>query len=100
MKYRVDISPDAKNELINYIKGAQEFGDETVRKVLEAYDECLDILENNPYVGAEKIKFLHEKYKMLHLWKHYWLIFQIYEPDVIKIDYVIDDRQDYGSFVH
>jgi len=53
MKYKVDISPDAKKELNNYISGA------------------------------------------------IWMIFQIYEDEhCVKIDYVIDDRQNYGRFVH
>lgn len=30
MKYRVDISPDAKKEFVNYLDGAEEFGAQTV----------------------------------------------------------------------
>ena len=40
-------------------------------------------------------------YRPSHLWKHYWLIYQIYEKEqFVKIDYVIDDRQNYIRFIH
>lgn len=54
MKYNVDISPDAKKELNNYISGAMEFGSETVSKILDAFDECICILETTPNAGFDK----------------------------------------------
>lgn len=101
MKYNVDISPDAKKELNNYISGAMEFGSESVSKILDVFDECICILETTPNAGFDKLKYIPQKYKVIHLWKHYWMIFQIYEDEhCVKIDYVIDDRQNYGRFVH
>lgn len=101
MKYNVDISPDAKKELNNYISGAMEFGSETVSKILDAFDEWICILETTPNAGFDKLKYISAKYKVIHLLKHYWMIFQIYEDEhCVKIDYVIDDRQNYGRFVH
>lgn len=101
MKYNVDISPDAKKELNNYISGVMEFGSETVSKILDAFDECICILETTPNAGFDKLKYIPAKYKVIYLLKHYWMIFQIYEDEhCVKIDYVIDDRQNYGRFVH
>ena len=54
-----------------------------------------------PHAGFEKMKYIPAKYKVMHIWKHYWMIFQIYEEEkAVKIEYIIDDRQNYGTFVH
>lgn len=101
MKYRVDISPDAKKELVNYLDGAEEFGAQTVTELLDSFDRCIGALEEMPNAGFEKLKYIPAKYKVMHIWKHYWMIFQIYEEEkAVKIEYIIDDRQNYGTFVH
>lgn len=101
VKYQVDISPSGKEELWNYVQGAQEFGDSVVLELLEAYDNRISLLEVSPRAGTDHLPYLPEKYRALHLWKHYWLIFQIYEnKKTVKIEYVVDDRQNYVSFVH
>lgn len=98
--YQVDISPAGKEELWNYVEGAREFGDETVLELLTCFDSRVDFLEENPKGGTDRLPFLLEKYRALHLWKHYWIIYQIYEVDkIVKIEYVIDDRQNYISFI-
>lgn len=101
MSYTVDISPDARIELSNYLDGAAEFGQDTVAECLDAFDDCISLLEKMPNSGFDKLRFIPAKYKVVHLWKHYWMIFQIYEDiQTVKVEYVIDDRQNYGSFVH
>ena len=101
MKYRVDISPDAKKEFVNYLDGAEEFGAPTVTGLLDSFDRCIEALEEMPHAGFEKLKYIPAKYKVMHIWKHYWMIFQIYEEEkAVKIEYIIDDRQNYGTFVH
>jgi hypothetical protein len=100
-KYTVDISPAGKEELWNYILDAREFGDSTVEALLDSYDDRVTFLEKSPYGGTDHLPYLPEKYRALHLWKHYWLIYQIYEADgLVKIEYVVDDRQNYISFIH
>ena len=101
MKYIVDISPDAKREFVSYLDGAEEFGVQTVTELLDSFDRCIEALEKMPYAGFEKLKYIPAKYKVMHMWKHYWMIFQIYEEEkAVKIEYIIDDRQNYGTFVH
>ncbi|MGN0336115.1 MAG: type II toxin-antitoxin system RelE/ParE family toxin [Lachnospiraceae bacterium] len=101
MKYRVDISPDAKREFVSYLDGAEEFGVQTVTELLDSFDRCIEALEKMPYAGFEKLKYIPAKYKVMHMWKHYWMIFQIYEEEkAVKIEYIIDDRQNYGTFFH
>ena len=56
MKYRVDISPDAKKEFVNYLDGAEEFGAPTVTELLDSFDRCIEALEETPHAGFEKLK--------------------------------------------
>ena len=101
MKYRVDISPDAKKEFVNCLNGAEEFGAQTVTELLDSFDQCIEALEEMPNAGFEKLKYIPAKYKVMHMWEHYWMIVQIYEEEkAVKIEYIIDDRQNYGTFVH
>ena len=98
--YQVDVSPAGKEALWNYVEGAKEFGDETVLEILACFDSRIVFLEENPKGGTDRLPFLPEKYRALHLWKHYWLIYQIYVKEkTVKIEYVIDDRQNSISFV-
>lgn len=101
MKYQVDMSEDAKRELGHYVDDAFEFGEDTASKLVDGLENMISRLEDNPHSGFEKLDFIHDKYKVAHIWKHYWAIFVIYEDDrCVKIDYVIDDRMDYGKLVH
>lgn len=99
-KYRVDISPDAKKVFLEYLDAAAQLGDNTVDDLPDAFDNCIETLENMPYAGFEKLRYIPAKYKIFHLWRHYWAIFQVYEEErIVKIEYVIDARQNYGKFV-
>ena len=99
--YQVDISPDGKQEFYKYLLGTEQFGHDTVIKLLDSYDNCIELLENNPYYGENDLPYLPKKYRAVQLYKHYWMIFQIYEnKKCVKIEYIIDDRQNYISFVH
>lgn len=102
MNYIVEISPDAGQELNGYLDRAMnDFGMETASELLNAYDEVLDILEKTPYAATDRLEYIPKRYHFIHMWKHYWLIYQIYEDSCqVKIEYVIDDKMDYGSFVH
>ncbi len=100
MKYRVDMAPAAKEELLLYVKGGIEFGDDIPEKIVDAFDMVINMLEENPLAGMSDLPYLPKKYRAAHLWKHYWLIYQIYETEnCVKIDYVIDDRQNYVRFI-
>ena len=97
---KVEISPAAKEELWNYIEGGLEFGDDIPEKILDAFEKCVNDLETNPLLGSGNLPYLPVKYRALHLWKHYWLIYQYLEKKaLVLVEYVIDDRQNYVSFI-
>lgn len=51
MNYAVDVSPAGKEELWNYVEGSTEFGDDVAVSILDAFDNCVSSLEENPYRG-------------------------------------------------
>lgn len=99
--YRVDISPAAIDVLNFYLELCYtDNGSECAYDFLDAYDEKLGYLELQPGMGCGRIKNVPEKYRVLNFWPHLWLVFQIYETEkCVKIEYIIDDRQNYGSFL-
>lgn len=100
MNYTVNLSPPAKEDLWHYIEGGLEFGDDIPGVILDAFDHCVSILMDTPKAGSGNLPYLPSKYRALHLWKHYWLIYQFNEQkSLVNIEYIVDDRQNYVSFV-
>ncbi len=100
-KYIVDISPEAREILIKWVNTCEEDnGIEVADDLLNSFDSLLDTLETNPEAGTGRLEGLPRKYRAHHLWRHLWAVYQIYyESEAIKLEYIIDDRQDYKRFV-
>lgn len=99
--YKVDISPSANAVLEEYtFRCAGDNGEECALRLLDAYDEKISYLESTPLIGCARLKFIPSKYRVLNFWSHLWFVFQIKEcENCVKIDYIIDDRQNYGTFL-
>lgn len=99
--YKVDISPSANHVLNMYVEYcARDNGTECALRLLDAYDEKVSLLEMQPKIGCARLKYIPDKYRVINFWPHLWFVFQIYEnSQEVKIEYIIDDRQNYGSFV-
>ncbi len=98
--YNVKISPAAKAVLEEYTQQcARDNGVECALRLLDAYDKTVALLEMTPYIGCARLRYVPEKYRVTKFWAHLWFVFQLYENEV-KIDYIIDDRQNYGEFLH
>ena len=53
-----------------------------------------------PLIGCARLKYVPAKYRVLNFWPHLWFVFQLKEAEnCVKIDYIIDDRQNYGPFL-
>lgn len=99
--FQVDISPDAK-ELLSYWvdKCNEDHGYAVASELLDAFEQVISTLEAIPEAGTGSLPYIPQKYKAIHLWKHLWLIYQIwYKNKIVKIEYLIDDRQNYRIFV-
>ncbi len=99
--YSVDISPLAHEVFERYMELClKDSGDECALRLLESFDEKVGILEDQPLIGCARLRYIPDKYRMINFWPHLWLVFQIYEKDKsVKLEYIIDDRQDYGRFI-
>lgn len=99
--YKVDISPTANSVLKEYaFRCARDNGKDCALRLLDSFDEKIAYLESTPCIGCARLKFIPAKYRVLSFWPHLWLVFQIKEEEnCVKIEYIIDDRQNYGAFL-
>lgn len=99
--FKVDISPAANSVLEEYtFRCARDNGEECALQLLDAFDEKITLLETMPLIGCARLKYVPAKYRVLNFWPHLWFVFQLKEAEnCVKIDYIIDDRQNYGPFL-
>lgn len=99
--YKVDVSPVANEVLAEYtFRCAEENGEECALCLLDAFDDKVGYLENTPLIGCARLKYIPPKYRVITFWPHLWLALQVKEEEkCVKIEYIIDDRQNYGLFL-
>lgn len=99
--YKVDISPAANAVLEDYtFRCARDNGEECAFRLLDAYENKISCLETAPFVGCARLRYVPFKYRVLNFWPHLWFVFQVKEEEkFVKIEYIIDDRQNYGAFL-
>lgn len=99
--YKVEISPSANAVLENYtFRCARDNGEVCALKLLDSYDKTISLLETTPLMGCARLRYILAKYRATNFWPHLWFVFQIHENEkIVKIDYIIDDRQNYGPFL-
>lgn len=99
--YKVDVSPAANEVLGEYtFRCAKDNGEECALRFLDAFDEKVGCLETTPMIGCARLRYISSKYRVIAFWPHLWLVFQVKEEEkCVKIEYIIDDRQNYGSFL-
>ena len=99
--YTVVISPAANSILKEYVfRCARDNGEDCALRLLDSYDKAISLLEMTPFIGCARLRYIPSKYRVTNFWPHLWFVFQINEcKKNIKIDYIIDDRQNYGEFL-
>lgn len=98
--YKVDISPATNEVLREYVfRCTKDNGEECALSLLDAFDDKVGYLENTPLIGGARLRYIPSKYRVITFWPHLWLVFQVKEEKCVKIEYIIDDRQNYGSFL-
>lgn len=98
--YKVDISSSFNTVLEEY--SFRRAGDNGVECALclDAFDNKISYLETSPMIRCARLKYIPSKYRVITFWPHLWLVFQVKEEEqCVKIEYIIDDRQNYGSFL-
>ena len=99
--YKVDISPAANSVLEEYtFRCANDSGTNCALRFLDSFDSKISYLESTPMLGCARLKYVPSKYRVINFWAHLWLVYQVKDDDnCVKIEYIIDDRQNYGSFL-
>jgi len=99
--YNIELSPAANSILDDYaIRCLSDNGEECALSLLDAFDDKVSYLEVSPLIGCPRLKHVPSKYRVLRFWPHLWLVFQVKESEnCVKIEYIIDDRQNYGTFL-
>ena len=99
--YNVVVSPEAKSILDEYtFLCNRDNGIDCALRLLDAYDEKISYLEQQPRIGCARLKYIPSKYRAINFWPHLWFVYQIVEEEKkVIIDYIIDDRQNYGPFL-
>ncbi|SCP98732.1 type II toxin-antitoxin system RelE/ParE family toxin [Anaerobium acetethylicum] len=99
--YKVEVSPAANGILEEYaLRCLSDNGEECALRLLDSYDQKISFLESEPLIGCARLRYVPSKYRVLNFWPHLWFVFQIKESEnCVKIDYIIDDRQNYGAFL-
>ena len=99
--YKVDISPTANSVLEEYtFRCSNDSGTDCALRLLDSFDSKVSYLESTPMLGCARLKYILSKYRVINFWTHLWLVYQVKDKDkCVKIEYIIDDRQNYGSFL-
>ena len=100
-QYKVEVSPVANVILEDHVERCfADNGAECALRLLDSYDQKISLLEIQPFMGCARLKYIPEKYRVFNFWSHLWFVFQVMEDKrLVKIDYIIDDRQNYGEFL-
>ena len=99
--YNVVVSPEAKSVLDEYtFLCNRDNGLDCALRLLDSYDEKISYLEQQPRIGCSRLKYIPSKYRAINFLPHLWFIYQVIEEEKrVIIDYIIDDRQNYGPFL-
>lgn len=99
--YKVEISPNANAVLKEYVfRCARDQGEACALHLLDSFDEKINYLEEAPFIGCGRLQYIPPKYRVLNFWPHLWFVYQIKEQaELVTLDFIIDDRQNYGPIL-
>ena len=99
--YKVEVAPIVPMILEEHVERClSDNGTECAMNLLESYDQKISLLETQPFMGCARLRYIPDKYRVLNFWAHLWFVFQVIEDECcVKIDYIIDDKQNYGEFL-
>lgn len=97
--YNVVVAPIVSEILIEYAKKfALDNGMECSLNLVDSFDKVIESLKELPQRGTRKLEYIPSRYHVITFWKHLWLVYQI-DSNMVYIDYIIDDRSDYGRLL-
>lgn len=99
--YNVIVAPEVSVLLVEFaITFASAYGEQCADNFITAYENAVASLRFMPQRGSKKIDYIPDYYRTIPFWKYLWLIYQIdEEPLIVLIDFLIDERSDYGCLI-
>ena len=99
MRYRVDVSPKAQEQLVEKASEYTIMQDEALgNNFIDYFAAAKTSLEGLPERVSHRLRYLPSMYRLIPFWPHLWLVYRVSKKKkVVYIDLVIDDRSDYGS---
>ena len=96
--YSVLVAPNVSEILVEYAsKFAIDNGIECATKLVDNFDKVIISLQELPQRGVRKLAYIPDRYHIINIWPHLWLVYQIdNQNQKIYIDYLINDRSNYG----
>ena len=71
-----------------------------IATLCKTIERKISYLETTPLIGCARLRYVPSKYRVLNFWTHLWFVFQVKEDEkCVKIEYIIDERQNYGGFL-
>jgi plasmid stabilization system protein ParE len=96
MVYQIEASASVNNILMHYSDLCyNDNGPDCALRLLDAFDEAIDALTNNPDRGCRLVD-IPSKYRAIPFWEHLWLVYMV-DGQTVYVDLIIDDRQNYGK---
>ena len=99
--YKIYVAPTVNEALLDFsIRCTLDNGVECADQMVDCFQKSVSLLQEFPQRGVQRLRYIPNQYRVITFWPHKCLVYQIDEisKDVF-IDYMIDDRSNYGKLL-
>lgn len=99
--YEVIVEPNVEDELLRFVvRCTIDNGEGCGERVADAFAHAVDMLSDYPQRGVQRLTDIPSCYRAVSFWKHKWLVYLVDEEcRKVYIDFLIDDRSNYGRLL-
>lgn len=99
--YKVAVDPKVEEELLNFaIRCTIDHGMDCGERMTQAFAHTVELPAEYPQRGVQRLEYIPSAYRAVRFWKHKWLVYLIHEKEhTVYIDFLIDDRSNYGRLL-
>ena len=99
--YEAIVDSTVEEELLSFVvRCTIDNGEECGEHVVDSFAHAVELLSEYPQRGVQRLADIPSSYRAIRFWKHKWLVYLIdEESSKVYIDYLIDDRSNYGRLL-
>lgn len=99
--YKIYVAPAVNEALVDFsIRCTLDHGVECADRMVAGFQKSVSLLKEFPQRGVQRLRYIPKQYRVITFWTHKWLVYQIDEiSKEVFIDYMIDDRSNYGRLL-